>query len=300
MTTRILILVTLVLTGGIFASAAVAQSGAEVPVNFEAASPTKGLWREWPIGTTVTLRRTLTDRAIDMQAVQFHRRMLVGRSNDGVAVVAGYRAEQEAGPWQFAQSAAGEMTGFLHEPGIRQISERPDKLLVDGKPVDCVVRVYAGTRETHWREQVEGEEWTVGSDGPPLKSSVSLSYEIAGQKSGNSEAVTCTGQQKLKVGTQELAAYETVEERRMADKVIGGNTRRYWSEKVPGWLVRRRSWNQPDERQPPNMEDEVIAFGPDAALLDRYVKTDRPPEAEQAELWSRSRTTTRPATVPAR
>jgi hypothetical protein len=300
MTTRILFFLTLVLAGGVFASTAIAQSGAEIPENFQAASPAKGLWKGWPIGTTVTFRRTLTDRRIGMHSVQFHRLMLVGRSNDGLAVVAGYRSEQEAGPWQFAQSASGEMTGFFREPGIRQVSERPDKLVVDGKPVDCVVRVYAGIRETRWRDQVKGEEWTIGQDGPAIKSSVSVSYEIAGQKYGNAETVTCAGQEKLKVGTQEVTAFQTVEERRMGEKVIGGRTRQCWSEKVPGWFVCRRSWNQPDEQQPPDIEDEVIAFGPDATLLDRYVKTDRPPEAENAKLWSQLKPTTRPASVPAR
>ena len=300
MTTRTLILAILVLTGASFVSVALAQSGAEIPERFEAASPSKGLWKGSPIGTTVTFRRTLTDHGIGMHSVQFHRLMVVGRSNDGIAVVAGYRSEQEAGPWQFVQSASGEMTGFFHEPGIRQVSERPDKLVVDGKPVVCVVRLYAGIRETRWREQVKGEEWTVGPDGPAVKSSVLLSYELAGQKYGSSEAVTCTGARKLKVGTQEVAAYETVEERRMAEKVVGGRTRRCWSEKVPGWLVCSRSWNQPDEQQPPNNEDEVIAFGTDATLLDRYVKTDRPPEAENAKLWSQLKPATQPASVPSR
>jgi hypothetical protein len=235
-----------------------------------------------------------------MHAVQFHRLLLVGRSAEGQAIIAGYRAEQEAGPWKFAQTASGELSGFLHEPGIRQVSERTDQLVVDGKSIDCVVRQYAGERETRWREQVEGEAWTIGPDGPRVKSSVSVSYETAGQKYVSSEAVTCIGRPKLKVGTEEVTAYETVEVRRMADRVIGGNARRYWSEKVPGWLVSRRSWNQQGEKRPPNMEDEVIAFGPDADLLDRYVKTDRPPEAERAKLLSRVRSTTRPASAPTR
>jgi hypothetical protein len=298
--TRILILVTLLLTGGIFAPAAMAQSGAPIPENFEAASPTKGVWKGWPVGTTVTVRRSFTDRQFNTHAVQFHRLLLVGRSNDGTAVIAGYRAEQETGPWKFTQSASGELTGFLHEAGVRQVSERADKWVVDGKPVECVVRGYAGVRKTRWGEQVDGTEWTIGPDGPPIKSSTSLSYELSGQKYGSAEALTCVGQEKFKVGAQEITAVQTVEERRMRDKVIGGNTRRYYSEKIPGWLVCLRSWNQPDEQQPPNREDEVIAFGPDADVLARYVKTDRPPEAERAKHWSRLRPITGPTSGPAR
>jgi hypothetical protein len=174
------------------------------------------------------------------------------------------------------------------------------KLLVDGQPVDCTVRVYDGVRETEWREHVEGEEWTIGQDGPPIKSSVSLSYELAGQKYGNAETVTCTGQDKLKVGTQEITAIQTVEERRMDGKVIGGSTRRYYSEKVPGWVVCLRSWNQSDEQQSPNREDNVIAFGPDNELLTRYVNTDRPLEATHAKLVPRLRPATRPSSPPSR
>jgi hypothetical protein len=299
MTTRNLILLMLVLISGISAPKAIGQSGAGVPESFETASPTKGLWKGWPIGTTVTYRLTLNVSAVDPRAMQFSRLMLVGRSKDGTAVVARYDSEQEAGPWQFSQSTAAEISGSLHQAGIHQISERPDKLLVDGKPVDCVVRVYTGTLENQWHQQVMGEEWTVGPDGPLLKSSASFSFEITGQKFASSEAVTCTGQQTLKIGTQETVAYQTEEQGKNGDRVIGSRTRRYWSEKVPGWLVCRRVWGQPDEQQPPNIEDEVIAFGSDAALLDRYVKTDRPPEAEKAKMWTRLHPTTRPASAPA-
>jgi hypothetical protein len=299
-TTRTLLLLSLVLVGAIFAPAALAQSGAEILEKFEAASPTKGLWKGWPVGTTVTFRQTLIDRKFDVRAVQFHRLLLVGRSDDGTAVIAGYDAKLEAGPWKFVRTASGELTGFMHEPGVRQVSERPDKLVVDGTPVDCIVRDYKGVRETRWQEHVEGEEWSVGRDGPPIKSSVSLSYELGGQKGGNTESVACTGHEKLKVGSEEITAIHTVEEQRTSDKVIGGNTRRYYSEKIPGWLVRLRSWNQSDEQQPPNREDDVIEFGSDDELLDRYLKTDRPPEAEQAKLWSRLRYSTRPASAPTR
>jgi hypothetical protein len=310
-----LILVTLLLIGGIFVTEAAAQagaptpenfvvrgpSGAPIPEDFEAASPSKGLWKGWPVGSTVTVRQAFSDPQFNVHAVQFNRVLLVGRLSDGTAVIAGYEAASETGPWKFTQSASEhDSTGFLHEPGLRQVSERADKLVVGGKPVDCVVRAYDGVLQTQWHVHVSGEVWTIGRDGPPIKSSGSSSYEIGGQKFGNTESVTCTGQEKLAVGTQEITAIETVEEQRMDGKPTGGKTHRFYAEKVPGWLVCLRSWNQSDERQPPNREDDLLAFGNDNGMLSRYLKTDRPPEAAWAKLSSRPRPTTHPSSAPSR
>jgi hypothetical protein len=297
----VIIIFTLSLIFPIITHTAIAQSGtASPPSDFDAASPTMGLWKGWPVGTTATFRRTLTDRLINMKSVQFYRLLLVGRSPDGSALVAGYRAEQQNGPWEFVQTASDNLGGFLHEAGIRLISEKKGERVVNNKSVECIVRSYAGTRDTRWAEHVEGVEWTIGPDGPAIYSSVVLSYELAGQKNGMSERVSCPGEESVKIGTHDFTAYQTVDERLMDGKVIGGNIHRLWSPDVPGWLVRTRIWNKQDEKQPPGHDDELIEFGPEAELLARYVKTDRPPEIVRTKMLSQFRPTTRPTSMPMR
>ena len=112
MTIRVPIILLLSLAATTFRSEVRGPSGAVIPESFAALSPTKGLWRGWPVGTTVTTRQTFTDQQFNMHSVQFGRLILVGRADDGTAVVAGYSAELEAGPWKFTQTAFSESRRF--------------------------------------------------------------------------------------------------------------------------------------------------------------------------------------------
>lgn len=268
-----------------------------VPSEFAAASPTSGLWKGWPIGTTVTIRLTLHPSP-DMHSVRFSRVVLVGRSEDGNALLASYSGESEAGPWVFVRTVSGKTVDALHQPSVKQVNERAEPLKFGEQQIDCIVREFDGVANSRAVQKIHGEEWTIGPDGPPLKRIETCRWEVDGASGESSRRVDYAGQVKMAVGTQALDAFHTVETKLNEEgTAYGGNAHCYWSAQVPGWLVWRRDMN-PDEQQPPYVDYQAIAFGADDDLLKRYVDIDHPPEAERAKLMEKIRAATPPTTAP--